>query len=84
MKKDDTPTTDTFHIGQCIKNELTRQGRSITWLAEQVGYTRENIYKIIRRDWIYTDLLFKISDALDYDFFKTCSDWRNAKKRELK
>lgn len=70
---------DTIHIGQLIKDELTRQGRSITWLAHQVGYTRENLYKIMRRDWIYTDLLFKICDALDYDFFKVCSDWRNNK-----
>lgn len=68
-----------LHIGQLIKDELTRQGRSITWLANQVGYTRENLYKIMRRDWIYTDLLFKICDALDYDFFKVCSDWRNNK-----
>ncbi len=71
-------STDTFHIGQAIKAELTRQGRSITWLAQQIGYTRENLYKIMRRKWIYTDVLFKICDALDYDFFKACSDWRNS------
>lgn len=73
-----------FHIGQLIKAELTRQGRSITWLAEQVGCTRENLYKIMRREWIYTDLLFKICDALDHDFFKACSDYRNSKNCELK
>ena len=69
---------ETFHIGQAIKAELARQGRSITWLAQQIGYTRENLYKIMRRDWIYTDVLFKICDALDYDFFKSCSDWRKS------
>ena len=77
MDHKETPT-DSFHIGQAIKAELTRQGRSITWLAQQIGYTRENLYKIMRRKWIYTDVLFKICDALDYDFFKACSDWRNS------
>ena len=43
MDNNGTPIK-TFHIGQAIKAELTRQGRSITWLAQQIGYTRENLY----------------------------------------
>jgi len=62
-----------FHIGNCIKAELDRQGRSITWLAEEVHYSRENLYKVLRNPWINTDLLFKVSDALHHDFFKDCS-----------
>ncbi len=77
MNDKETPIED-FHIGQCIRTELMRQGRTITWLAQQIGYTRENLYKIMRRKWIYTDVLFKICDALDYDFFKVCSDRRNS------
>ena len=77
MDNNETPI-ESFHIGQAIKAELARQGRSITWLAQQIGYTRENLYKIMRREWIYTDVLFKICDALDYDFFKDCSDWRRS------
>ena len=65
---------DGFHIGQLIKAELARQGRSITWLAAQVNCTRENMYKLFQRQWINTDLLFQISKALDYDFFKVCSE----------
>lgn len=64
------------HIGQLIKEELARQGRSITWLAKQLGYSRQNAYKVFSRKWIYTDLLLKISDLLDYDFFKCFSEWR--------
>ncbi len=70
------------HIGKLIKAELTRQGRSITWLAVQLGYSRQNAYKIFSRKWIYTDLLLKISDLLDYDFFKCYSDYRNNRKNE--
>lgn len=64
-----------LHIGKLIKSELSRQGRSITWLSTQVNCTRENLYKVFRRSWIYTDLLFEISIALDYDFFKEYSDF---------
>lgn len=77
MDNNETPI-GTFHIGKAIKAELARQGRSITWLAHQIGYTRENLYKIMRREWIYTDVLFKICDALDHDFFRDCSDWRKS------
>ena len=69
------------HIGNLIKDELARQGRSITWLAKQLGFSRQNAYKIFNRSWIYTDLLLKISDLLDYDFFKCYSDWRNERKK---
>ena len=84
MNKTNTLKEPSFHIGQLIKNELYNQGRSISWLANQVGCTRENFYKIMRRDWIYTDMLFKISYALDHDFFKDCSDYFNHKNCELR
>ena len=72
-----------LHIGNLIKNELTRQGRSITWLSSQVNCTRENLYKVFRRPWIYTDLLFEISRALNHDFFKDCSEYYKAMSSEL-
>lgn len=70
------PMNEELHIGKLIKAELARQGRSITWLAEQLNYSRQYVYKIFSRKWIYTDLLLKISDILDYDFFKCYSEWR--------
>lgn len=69
-----------LHIGKLIKAELARQGRSITWLAEQLNYSRQYVYKIFSRKWINTDLLLKISDILDYDFFKCYSEWRQKKE----
>jgi len=68
---------ETFHIGLIIKQELARQGRTITWLAREVNCTRENLYKIFRKPWISTDMLFRISWALDHDFFKDCSMYLN-------
>ena len=73
--------TEEPHIGNLIREELHQQGRSITWLGKQLGCSRQNIYKILRRNWIYTDMLLEISDLLDYDFFKCFSEYQNQKKR---
>ena len=73
-------TQEAPHIGHLIKEELTRQGRSIQWLSEQVGCSRQNMYYLLNRSFIYTDLLLRISDVLDYDFFKHYSDcWKTRK-----
>lgn len=71
------------HIGNLIKAELARQGRSITWLANQMNCSRQNAYKIFRRKWIYTDLLLKICGILDYDFFKCFSEWYEQKDKSV-
>lgn len=70
-----------LHIGELVKAELKRQERSIAWLAKQIGYTRQNLYHLLDRPYIYTDLLLKISDILDYDFFSCfSSEWQNKRK----
>lgn len=71
------------HIGHIIKQELRRQGRTITWLATQLGYSRQNMYKLFERKWIYTDLLLKISDIMGYDFFKCYSEYIEGKDTVL-
>ena len=68
------------HIGHLIKEELRNQGRTITWLAKQLGFSRQNTYKILNRNWIYSDILLKICNILDYDFFKCFSDYLENKK----
>jgi len=73
-EKEINAPNEELHVGCLIKEELQRQGRSITWLANSLGYSRQNMYKIFDRKWIYTDLLYKISQIMDYDFFKCFSD----------
>lgn len=62
------------HIGQLIANELCRQGRSRAWLAKKINCERSNIYDIVKRESIDTQLLMKISIALNHDFFKSYCD----------
>lgn len=73
--------TDEPHIGNLIKNELYRQGRSVAWLAEHMGYSRQNVYRLLDRHWIHSDVLLKICDVMDCDYFGWLSDfWKSRKK----
>lgn len=73
MRKETNQDID-FHMGRLIKAELTRQGRTATWLARQVHCTPENIYKVCRQQYVTMHLLFEISKALEHDFFRDCSE----------
>ena len=67
-----------IHIGKEIHEELQRQGHSVQWLSRQLGCNRTNIYNIFVRESINTDLLMKISIALEKDFFALYSCQLNA------
>lgn len=59
-----------IHIGKQIKKELSRQQRSIQWLATKICCDRTNVYKIFKRESIDTGLLLRISMVLNKDFFE--------------
>nr|WP_300700690.1 XRE family transcriptional regulator [Bacteroides sp.] len=67
-----------IHIGHLIEEELQRQERSAAWLGRKLYCDRTNIYKIFKRESIDTDLLLRISKALNYNFFQCYSDRLNA------
>jgi hypothetical protein len=56
-------------IGQRILQKLVDKERTITWLAEKVGRDRGNLYKTLKFKSIDSDLLCKISIALEENFF---------------
>lgn len=73
MDKIEQTSSAELHLGQLIKAELARQGRTAVWLAKQVDCTPENLYKVFHTQWPTLHLLFKISKALNHDFFKDVS-----------
>lgn len=73
-------TQETPHIGRLIKEELQRQGRTITWLASQLNYSRQHMYYLLAHSFIYSDLLLRISEILDYDFFACYSNYLHRNK----
>ena len=59
-----------IHIGQLIKEEFERNKHlDINGFASRLSCKRANIYNIFGRPTIDTALLYKISQALDHDFF---------------
>lgn len=63
-----------MHIGNEIRVRLRKDGRSVAWFADQICVTRTHAYKIFDRPDMDTDLLFRISRALNHDFFSDLSD----------
>ncbi len=47
-------------IGEKIKAVVKEQGRSVSWLAEQLNCHRVNIYDIYERQNIDSELLLRI------------------------
>lgn len=57
-------------IGQIILQTLKEKGRSIAWLAREIGCDRSNLRNTLKNSRIiYFDLIYKISKVLDEDFF---------------
>ena len=60
-------------IGKEIRIELRKQGRSVTWLAEQLDMRRATLYIIFQKSSIDTFLLKRICEVLNRDFFALLS-----------
>ena len=62
------------YIGELIKQEMRRQGRSNVWLSQQISCNPRTISKIFKKHYIDTFQLWQISKALNHDFFKMYTD----------
>jgi hypothetical protein len=60
---------DEMHIGQQIKRVLDESDLSVTEFARKINKSRGNVYSILTRSSIDTELLTVISSVLKYDFF---------------
>ena len=69
-----------IHIGHIIQEELRTQGRSVTWLARQLGTSRMACYRIFHCYSIDTHHLYRISSCLGKDFFEVYSQELGHKK----
>ncbi|MBR5323410.1 MAG: XRE family transcriptional regulator [Muribaculaceae bacterium] len=58
-----------IHIGSIIRCELRKQNRSNRWLADQIGVIPRTINKIFLKQDMDTTQLFRISKAMQVDFF---------------
>ena len=63
-----------MHIGELIKEKMRERRVTVVHLSLQLCCTRANVYKILSKSSIETDLLLRISRAIDYDFFALYSE----------
>ena len=59
----------TIHIGKIIKQKLEESKMNITDFAKKIHLDRTTVYGIFNRKSIDTELLIKISETLNYDFY---------------
>lgn len=63
-----------MHIGNLIREKLEEKQRTVVWLAQELAYSRTNVYKIFAKSSIDTHVLMRISQILSYDFFRAYSE----------
>ncbi len=60
---------ETLHIGEKIREKTHELRVGPTELSRKINTSIQNIYGIFKRKSIDTELLERISDALNFDFF---------------
>jgi len=63
-----------MHIGELIHSKVLEKGISIVDFATRLSCTRVNIYDIFSRKSVDTEMLMRISEILEYDFFAHYSE----------
>ena len=63
------PSSD-IHIGHLIQTQLKADQRSVGWLSREIGCTRNHVYKVFSKPSLDSDLLLRISNAMNYNFFQ--------------
>ena len=67
-----------IHIGHLVQAQLKADQRSASWLAREIGCTRNHVYKIFNRPSLDADLILRISIAMNFNFFQYYSAEVNA------
>jgi len=62
--------TEGIHIGRLIQAQLKADKRSVSWLANEIGCTRNHLYKVFKKPSLDSDLIFSISKAMQFNFFQ--------------
>ena len=60
-------------IGSIIKEVLDKQGISVIQFSKMIPCSKANAYKIISKEDLDGNLLKRISEILNYDFFQEYS-----------
>ena len=64
-----------LHIGKIICKKMKDEGRSKKWLAGKINCEYSSLCKMLKKQFLDTELLLRISFALQYDFFAHLSKY---------
>jgi len=74
---------ENFEIGTLILQKLKENGQAVSWLAKKIRSDRSNLYRILKRNHLDTQMLWDISRVLNFDFFAYFSEhFRQTKMQE--
>lgn len=59
-----------IHIGHLIQARLKADKRSVGWLSREIGCTRNHVYKLFNKPSLDGDLILRISNAMNFNFFQ--------------
>ena len=68
------PQQHRIHVGKLIKERLKEEGKSVVWLAQELGCHRTNVYNIFEKSSLDTNILRRISIIMQYNFFEYLQD----------
>ena len=58
-----------FHLGQKVKEVAESKGYSQSALGKKINLSKPGVASMYKRSGIDTDLLIKLTEVLEYDFF---------------
>lgn len=62
------------HFGKIIRNELRRQGISVTAFAQEMHCDRSNMYKLFKQSHLDSGFILRASVVLHRDLFALASE----------
>lgn len=73
-KNEGKPECQFVHVGRLVDHEIYRQDIGKKEFAFQVDIDRSNLYRILKKESMDTNLLFLFSKALNHNFFRDLAD----------
>lgn len=68
-----------MHIGKVLQQKLRDEGKTVVWLANELGCHRTNVYNLFEKYSIDTQLLQRLSVILNFNFFSLYEEEVNHK-----
>lgn len=75
-------TSGNMHIGSIIQQKLKEQGKTVVWLATELGCHRTNVYNLFDKYSIDTQLLSRLCIIMHYNFFSLYEENINTRLAE--